>query len=159
MNVSWSTVAHEFTRDGSLRDIYVSPVTLDDWQRVFEFVRSLGTAANYWVNGDPAVWPASIIDAFATRAHASPALIFRVSGIHLVAHFFDEATVEMDFLPQDVSNQAELDLLLSFLQHLGDLLAKPVSVTPEGCMDEAFLVYQPSSREFLCTPAPTSRYV
>ena len=38
MNVLWSTVAHEFTPDGSLRDIYVFPSSVADWQQVLDFV-------------------------------------------------------------------------------------------------------------------------
>ena len=158
MNVLWSTVAHEFTSDGSLRDIYVFPSTVSDWQSVLEFVRHHSTDPSYTVDGEPAAWPASAADVFATRAHASPALWFRFGGIHFAAHFFTEAEVEFDFHPNDVRSQPDLDSLLSFLRQVGDLLAKPISVTPENSMGDAFLVYQPDTGEFRITPSLTNRY-
>lgn len=158
MNVLWSTVAHEFTPDGSLRDIYVFPSSVADWQKVLDFALHHGTEPIYTVDGENAEWPASAVAAFATQAHASPALWFRFGGIHFAAHFFTEAEVEFDFRPEDVCSQQELDALLSFIQRIGDLLAKPVVVTPENQMDEAFLSYQPATREFRATPFSGDRY-
>ena len=86
------------------------------------------------------------------RAEASPLLTFRFGGIQFAAHFFNEEELEFDFVPNDIRGQDDLDSLLSFVRQMGDLLSKPVSITPENFRDGAFLVYRPDVREFRRIP-------
>ena len=159
MNTSWQNVSREFDPDGSLRDIYVSPVTLADWQRVIDFVREGGSEVSYSLDGQPSQLPASVSESFAARQHSSPSLTFRLGGVHFATHFFSDDELEFDFSPSDIHCQGDLDLLLGFIQRVGDLLTKPVSITPENCREDAFLVYHPDSRAVSYTPAVFNRNV
>ena len=157
MNITWQSVSREFEPDGSLRDIYVSPATPHDWQRVLDFVRQHGSEVCYSLDGQSTSVPVSVDEPFAAREHSSPLLTFRFGGIHFAAHFFCDDEVEFDIVPNDIRSASEFDSLCGFLQRIGDLLSKPVSLTPENCGEDAFLVYHPNSREFSHAPSAFNR--
>jgi hypothetical protein len=157
MNPSWQSVSRDFEPDGSLRDIYVSPATLDDWQRTLDFLRQRSTEPSYSLDAQPLPLPVSVAEAFSARMHASALLTFRFGSIHFATHFFTDDELEFDFCPSDICAQTDLDSLLSFVQRIGDLLARPVSITPENSREDAFLVYQPDSHEFCHTPRAFNR--
>lgn len=157
MKTSWQSVSREFEPDGSLRDIYVSPATAAHWQLTLDFLRQHSTDLSYSLDGQLSPLPVSVAEAFAARTEASPLLTFRFDGIHFAAHFFTDDELEFDFCPSDIRGQSDLDSLLDFIQRVGDLLSKPVSITPENCREDAFLVYQPDSHEFCYTPPAFNR--
>lgn len=152
MSIFWQSISQEFKPDGSLRDIYVSPATPSDWQYLLDFLKQHGAEVSYSIDGTPSLIPSTVVEIFATRPNASPLLEFSIQGIRYLAFFFDENQIELTFDERDIKNQTELDVLMAFLQSVGDLLLKPVSVTPENLLDEAFLVYEPASREFRYIP-------
>ena len=153
MNIAWQSVAREFQPDGALRDIYISETVSTDWQRVLDFVRLHGTSLDYRIDNEPVPMPLLIKDYFFTPDRPHGVLAFCFGGIHFATHFFAEDEIELDYWPSDIRSQERLDSLLGFAQRLGDLLAKPVRLTPENCFDIPFLLYQPTSREFSYTPS------
>ncbi len=157
MNISWQSVSSEFEADGSLRDIYVSPATLSDWQRAFDFVRQHGNEVSYSLDGLSSSLPVSVSEPLSAREHASPLLTFRFGGIHFATHFFTADELEFDILPNAIHGQDDLDSLLSFVQRIGDLLVRPVSITPENSREDAFLIYQPDSHGFRHVPPTFNR--
>ena len=158
MSISWQTVSPEFKPDGSFRDIYVSPTTTKDWQQLLDTVQEHGTDLQYSVDGHVLPIPRLVVDIFAARPDASPLLIFKFNDLYFYAYFFSVDEIELTIAPKDIQAQLELDNLLSFLQHLGDLLLKQVLVTPENCIDEAFIIYEPISCEFRFIPPTFSNY-
>jgi len=157
MDTSWQSISRDFEPHGSLRDIYVSPATPDDWQLTLDFIRQHSSEPSYSLDGQPSPLPISVAEAFSARAHVSPLLTFRFGAIHFAAHFFTDDELEFDFWPGDIRGQSDLDSLLGFVQRIGDLLARAVSITPENCRKDAFLVYQPDSHEFRYTPPAFNR--
>ena len=152
MSIPWQSVSREFEPDGALRDIYVSPASADDWQRALNFIRQHCTEPSYSLDGQASSLPVSVAEVFSARALASPLLTFRFGGIQFAAHFFAEDELEFDFCPGEIRGQSDLDSLLAFIQRVGDLLSKPICITPENCRDEPFLAYQPDSHEFRHSP-------
>lgn len=143
--ISWDTCKQDFEWDGSWRDIYVTPASLDDWKAVFplllaqsdtEFIRESG----------PVNAPASLDESF--FADSRPTLLFRVGDVLVVFHFFTPEEIECDIDPREVTGQASLDAVLAFIQQLGDLTRKRTVLTPENCSDNPIISYDPESREF-----------
>jgi len=151
--ILWDTCKEDFRSDGSLRDIYITPCTLADWRVLYPVLRSYPNV-EYSVDGVSQDPPDSVDQALAVRLSARPMLCFRVDGILVVFHFFSEDEIECDFVPNEITSQADLDALLAFVRRLGDTTRNRVVITPENDRERPFITYDPESREFCLIPKP-----
>ena len=141
MGVSWEECKQDFASDGGLRDVQVIDATLDDWEQVLDFIRSGAAKLDFTIDGKPASLPSQAAEIIASRATASPILLFRWGDIDLATHFFGANDLEFDFRPEHVHSQTQLDHLLSFTARLGRLLGKTILVYHEGWEMSPFLVF------------------
>jgi hypothetical protein len=63
-------------------------------------------------------------------------------------HFFSESEIEFDIDPREVISQAELDILLIFLQQVGNAVHHPVVLTPENGPKHPIISYEPKLGQF-----------
>jgi hypothetical protein len=145
--ISWETCKNDFRPDGSLRDIYVSPASIKDWQMVFEYLRKQPNV-EYLVDGISLPLPERVEQAFSARPSGSPMLRIKVGPMLIVFHFFHEQEIECDFVPNDITSQKDLDILLSFVRKIGFFTGREVVITPENCLDAPFITYSPKSDLF-----------
>ena len=145
--ISWDRCRDEFRSDRSLRDIYITQTTLSDWRAIYPLLRD-ASGAEFSVDGVSQPPPAKIEQAFAIRLSASPMLRFRIGRALVVFHFFSEAEIECDFIPEEITSQTDLDALLEFLRQLGEKTGKRVVVTPENAPEFPFISYEPGSGKF-----------
>ena len=130
-----------------MRDIYITPATLDDWRASYPLLRDQ-PGAEYSVDGAVQPLPDSVEQAFAVRPSASPMLRFRVGCALVVFHFFSEDEVECDLDPNEITSQADLDALLAFVRQFGDATRKLVLITPENNRERPFITYDPGRKYF-----------
>jgi hypothetical protein len=143
--ISWDTCRQDFEWDGSWRDIYVTPATLDDWKAIFPLLRSQPDVEFMCESGAVSV-PASLDESF--FGDARPTLRFRVGGVLVVFHFFTPEEIECDIDPREITGQASLDAVLALMRQFGDLTHKRTVLTPENDSDHPIISYDPESREF-----------
>ena len=125
--IRWDTCKEDFRGDGSLRDIYITPATLADWRVVYPLLRT-HPGVEYSVDGIVQPAPDSVEQAFEARRSASPMLRFRVGSALVVFHFFTDEEIECDFVPNEITSQADLDDLLGFVRQLGDTTRRRVEI-------------------------------
>lgn len=130
--MDWQRVAHEFVRDGSLRDIYIFGTDAGDWQRVLDYLVTSGTELAYEEDGQLASLPRRVETIFARREEAATALRVDAGGIAMVCHFFTPEEIEFDFWPEEVQGQGRLDAVLAFMRRLTAITGKPAIMTPEN---------------------------
>jgi hypothetical protein len=145
--IDWSTCKGDFCADGSLRDIYITPATLADWRTLYPLLRSFH-GAEYSIDGVTKPPPDSVEQVFETRRVASPMLCFKGGPAFVVFHFFTDGEIECDFVPNEITSQADLDALLGFIRQLGDATRKRVIIRPESRSNEPFISYAPESEQF-----------
>lgn len=145
--IRWDTCKEDFRCDGSLRDIYIKPGTLEDWRALYPLLRTY-PGVEYLVDDVAQPPPDSIEHVFAVRPSGSPMLRFSVGRALLVFHFFWEEEIECDFYPNDITSQGDLDAMLAFVRQLGDATHKRVVITPENSPELPFITYDPESRKF-----------
>jgi hypothetical protein len=143
--ISWDTCKQDFQWDGSWRDIYITPASLDDWRAIFPFLRVQPEIEFLRESGADRV-PEAIDPSFFSESH--PTLRFRLGGVLVVFHFFTPDEIECDIDPRDVTGQTSLDVVLAFMQQLGDLTHKRAVLTPENVSDQPIISYDPESRAF-----------
>jgi len=145
--ICWETCKEDFRWDGSLRDIYISPATLGDWQTLYPHLRDV-LGVEYSVDGVVQSPPSTVEQVFAVRPSSHPMLRLRVGRTLVVFHFFSYDEIECDVDPREISSQSDLSELLGFVRHLGDLTHKRVVVTPENVRAKPFISYEPDSGDF-----------
>ena len=126
--VTWRTCRSFFAPDGSLRDIYVPGGGLPTWNALLGLARE--ARARFTVDGAAHSLPASPQEALAFRPVASPLLSIPWNGIVLNAHFFDPNDVEIDLEPAEINSAARFEAVI---------------LTPENCMNSAYLEVHPVS--------------
>jgi hypothetical protein len=149
--IPWETCKNAFRRDGSLRDIYISPATIEDWRKVFQWLRDRPGAA-YQADGDPAPMPEVVEEAFAAREAKSILLRYDIGSTVVNFHFFTDHEIECDFSPTDITCQQDMDSVLSFLRDLSTLTGRRTIMTPENCLEDPLISYCPVSGIFSYHP-------
>ena len=145
--IDWKTCKQDFEWDGSWRDIYVFRTTLEDWRLLFGLIRSdyrLESSADGVVQSLPSTGD----DLLAIPGQFLPHWRFHVGEIRVVCHLFSAEVMEFDIDPREVTSQTDLDTLLGFLQRLGDVVSKPVVLTPENGPEIPIITYEPTTRAF-----------
>lgn len=133
----------DFGWDGSLRDIYVAPASLDDWRTIYPLLRSqsdIEFVTGAGVRDIPETLDGSFF------ADVRPTLRFRIGGVLVVFHFFTPDEIECDIDPREVTCQAQLDSLLAFVRQIGDLTHKQAVLTPENLREEPIISYDPKTK-------------
>ena len=149
--IDWQIVKDDFRSDGALRDIYVTPATLDDWRAVYSVIRSRPDV-HFEVDGLALPPPVTVDEIFAARMSHNPWLRFSLGQIQIVFHFFSEDEIECDFCPHEVDSQERLDMLLGFVEEIGRATGKRVLITPENCTQHPIISYEVEQGRFQYHP-------
>jgi hypothetical protein len=143
--IYWDTCKQHFKWDGSWRDIYVAPASLNDWEAIFPFLR-VQQGVEFLRESRAVSLPEALDASFFSEAR--PTLRFRVGGVLVVFHFFTPEEIECDIDPREVTGQASLDAVLAFMRQLGDLTRKRVVLTPENGIEHPIISYDSANKEF-----------
>lgn len=143
--ISWDTCKQEFEWDGSWRDLYITPASLDDWKAIFPLLR-VQQDVEFLREACTVSLPQSLDASFFNDPR--PTLRLRVGGVLVIFHFFTPDEIECDIDPREVTGQSSLDAVLTFMQQLGDLTRKRAVLTPENGLDHPIIGYDPQFREF-----------
>ncbi|MEV6553191.1 hypothetical protein AB0M57_31480 [Streptomyces sp. NPDC051597] len=144
----WDDVKDFFDPDlmGSLPDVCVEGTSVEDWQSVFDLVRSCGGAWEYW-EGDVLV-PLPSAEAVLSRpvdADMAMLRVWPVAGV--LVNFWPMSSGEIDFDVdlRELQGQAGVDILCGFLGLIGRRLGKPVRMTTGGDWGNRVLGFEPAA--------------
>lgn len=131
--VLWEEVRGWFEPDGSLLDAYVFETSVADWQAFVDLVRSRGWWFDYLEDNRSTRLPHRVEDVLERRRERGVLLQVRpVPEILINVHFFTSEEIEVDFAPQELQGQAQLDTACGFLRAVGRRLGRPMVLTPEN---------------------------
>ncbi len=133
--------------DGSLRDIYIFDVVLEDWNRMLKLLK--GT---YALTSDEEITPDSIIEIIPICSERG--FLLRVmlgEGIFAHCHFYvsedHPSPIEFDLDPREIQKPESFKKMLEFMRFLGDGLNKDVFLTEESTEDNTLLYYSCATQE------------
>ncbi len=134
--------------DGSLRDIYIHNVALDDWDRLIAILK-----ANYQLQCDEKMIPDSIRKIIPIQQERGFLLKIMIGeGVVAHCHFYvseDEYDrIELDLDPRELQSTRAIERVLHLMRTLGDSLMKDVFLTAENSIEEIYLSYSPLKCEF-----------
>ena len=134
--------------DGSLRDIYINNTSKKDWQLFLKFVQDHYSWTFFVDNIEEKRLPRfeRLIELAEEKT-----LLFVVKlapGFKIHCHFFctqkEYSEIEMDFDPNEIVSQQELNLLITFLKELSILLQKTINVCGENTPENVLFAIYPS---------------
>ncbi|MBF6439303.1 hypothetical protein [Nocardia cyriacigeorgica] len=158
-DLKWDDVKNFFDPAvmGALPDVYVHDTTVEDWQAVFDLVRSSGWEWEFREGDEVRALPsaAEVLgrgdddEVVSLRVRVAPELeaIFRP---------WDETQVEFDVDLRELQGQVGVDVLCGFLGAVGRLLGKKVVMEAEGDFGHPVLGYSPEQDRVVVLAEPES---
>ena len=153
MLLQWDKIKDIFKYDGRRKDIFVSKTNISDWELFIQHIAAKAYSVVYMRHGDPGLFEASDRD---TPTHD---LMIFVSGVALHTHFYDEREIELNFDPEQVENQNQIQSLLAFIRDLAVALNKPATMTHAGNRENYLLRYQLRTNRFMIEGAELNSQV
>lgn len=144
MNMMWEEYKVEFTPDGSLRDIYIKGVDIDDWQSFIDFLRSTEANLDFYIEAKAAKLPDCIKDIVLDREQLYQ-LSIRLDGVTVNCHFFTPVEIELDLNPQEIDSEAKAKVIFRFMSTVGRVLNRQVILTPENAEEQPIFKYEPGA--------------
>jgi hypothetical protein len=133
-----------FDADGFLRDIYVFQANENNWQTLVNYLRSTTIyPISFLIDQENQPLPSTVRKIFDLKNDHSVILHIDEGQLNLCCYFFTSEQIEFDFDPRDINSDQRFTRLLDFIHHLGNLLQKPVVLTPESTEDIHYLLYDP----------------
>jgi hypothetical protein len=123
--------------DGSLREVYFTDTSLEDWVNFIRFIQGFQHQYSYDHEAQP-VWPVEQI--FANR-EAPHLLSINIGGIFINCHFFIAEEIELDIDPREVTGPAQHHAILEFIAAMAKALQRSAVLTRENEEVRPFLTF------------------
>ncbi|WP_130731807.1 hypothetical protein [Komagataeibacter xylinus] len=144
--MDWAAQQHHFRWDGTLRDIYIAPTTMADWQRVLARLRQEPALLEYRLDGTPTPLPATVSDMFAAaKSHAVTLACHKGKVVH-ACHFFSPGQIEFDLDPRNVQSGHDLLDLRHFMTTLARACGRTVLLTHENAPEQVIARVLPTGQ-------------
>ncbi|PGS49177.1 hypothetical protein [Bacillus sp. AFS041924] len=125
-----------FFVDGSLRDIYVLDVNLDDWQKLIEWLRLSDWAIQFYIDGQKNTNKiTNVSKIFEEKKKKSVLMSININGVLINCHFVVEDEIEFDINPKEVIGLSEASSVFKFMSKLSNVLGKEIMLTEENFLE------------------------
>ncbi|WP_075617936.1 hypothetical protein [Paenisporosarcina indica] len=149
MKITNEVLDKVFLNDGSLRDIYVLDVDINDWQKFLDWILISHWGIAFYKDGQVKVYEET--DAahfFNEKKNHTIQMSIDIKGILINCHFFSEDELEFDIQPKEVGSTTEAIEVFQFMKKLSKILGK-VSILTEENSPEYPLVTVKSDGELI----------
>lgn len=138
--------------DGSLRDIYIFDVVLEDWNRLLKLLKK-----SYPLECDEMI-PETIQEIIPIREERGLCLSVMLGhNISANCHFYvslnESSPIEFDLDPRELQSPYAMNKVFEFMQLLGNEFNREVFLTAENCEDIVLLTYSPSTKDLVINDA------
>ncbi|WP_433734038.1 hypothetical protein ACQP0C_18030 [Nocardia sp. CA-129566] len=144
----WNDVKNFFDPDlmGALPDVWVSGTSVEDWQAVFDLVRSSGWTWEYSEGGNTRPLPAAAeVLARPADAETVSLCVRPVPEVRAIFRPMSAAEIDFDVDLRELQGQVGVDILCGLLCAIGRRLGKSVSMTAEGDHGHPVLGFDPGA--------------
>ena len=133
---NWNKAKWIFEKDGALRDIYVQNVTISDWQKVINLLNSeykltFGIDKEKLTNKIDFECVKTMF-ADETGELETKSATIDLNGVLVKCYFFLEDQIELDFWPNDINSETELNIILNFMKNLSSILKEQITLCGEN---------------------------
>ena len=137
---NWEEIKWIFEPDGTLRDIYVENVNIEDWKILIDYLNA-NHILKYGPSNDNKIVNKADKDYLIkllsdeTGEMELKTLSIIVENIIINTHFFTIDEIEFDIEPQEINSETDYEKLLSFMNEISKILNKPLILTCENQID------------------------
>lgn len=137
MKQNWNDVKWIFEPDGALRDIYVQEVSINDWEKLIDYLNE-NFQLNYDISDDQE--SQEQIDKEYTIKYLqdesgekeSKSVSIDLGGIIANCHFFLPDQIEFDLDPKEIKSSKDFEKVESFMKSISKTLKNQVTLTGEN---------------------------
>jgi len=127
-----------FFIDGSLRDIYVFNVSLNDWQ---SFLESSHWNITLYKDGDKAeLRQLGIVELFKVKKYHQILLQIEFKGVQINCFLPSEDEMEFDIKPGEIKTPLKANLVIEFMMLLSKTIGKEIILTEENTPESALII-------------------
>ncbi|MFF2084694.1 hypothetical protein ACFVVM_13010 [Nocardia sp. NPDC058176] len=144
----WNDVKNFFDPNlmGALPDLWVPDATVEDWQAVFDLVRSDGWVWEYAEGGTARrLPPAAEVLPRPADAEYLTLRVRPVPGVQVIFWPMSATEIDFDVNLRELQGQAGVDILCGFMRTVGRRLGKPVLMSAEGQYGYPLLGFDPAA--------------
>ena len=140
MTNNWEEIKWIFEPDGTLRDIYVENVNIEDWKILIDYLNA-NHILKYGPSNDNKIVNKADKDYLIkllsdeTGEMELKTLSIIVENIIINTHFFTIDEIEFDIEPREINSETDYEKLLSFMNEISKILNKPLILTGENQID------------------------
>ncbi|WP_345702073.1 hypothetical protein [Kitasatospora terrestris] len=153
----WDNVRNFFDPEliGALPDVCVEGTTVEDWQAMFDLVRSSGWTWDYLEGGVAGPLPsAAEVLARPVDAETVDLRVWPVPGVLAIFRPMSVEEIDFDVDLRELQGQEGVDVLCEFLAAVGRRLGKQVVMTAEGDYGNPVLGFDPAADRVLLMADP-----
>lgn len=137
MTATWDNLAWIFEPDGSLRDIYIQDISLDDWRKLIDFLNDnynirFGIAGE---ENDSNQIDKDYIIGYLTDSSGemeSKSVNIDIEGVNIKCHFFLPDQIEFDIDPREIKSIEDYKKVEGFMISVSETLRNQVTLTGEN---------------------------
>jgi hypothetical protein len=132
-NINNEVINQVFFVDGSLRDIYVFNVDLDEWQKLYELVHSSQWNIILYKDGQISEYEDTTVHKLIKeKENHSIMMTINIKGILINCYFFSDTEIEFDIDPKEVKSGSDVNIVFDFMKKISKVLGKESILTVEG---------------------------
>ncbi|MER7755254.1 hypothetical protein [Kitasatospora sp. NPDC097643] len=140
---------------GALPDVSVPGTSVEDWQAVFDLVRSSGWTWEYCEGGVVAPLPsAAEVLSRPAGAESVDLRVWPVPDVLAIFRPMSAEEIDFDVDLRELQGQVGVDTLCALLCAIGRRLGKPVSMTAEGDYGYPVLGFDPTADQAVLLADP-----
>lgn len=140
MTNNWEEIKWIFEPDGTLRDIYVENVNIEDWKILIDYLNASHilkygpSNENKIVNKADKDYLIKLLTDETGEMELKTVSVI-IENIIINTHFFTIDEIEFDIEPREINSETDYEKLLSFMNEISKLLNKPLILTGENQID------------------------
>jgi hypothetical protein len=139
-NISNEIIDEVFFVDGSLRDICVFNVDLDEWQRLYEFFHRSSWNITLYIDGQISEYKnTTVYKLFKEKENHSIIMTININGIMFNCYFFSDTEIEFDIDPKEIKNETDVNIVFEFMKKISKVLGKESILTVESDPDNPII--------------------
>lgn len=144
MEITKNFLDDVFFNDGSLRDIYVLDVDINDWQIFLNWILSTHWAVAFYKDGQVKVYEKTeATHLFDEKKNSAIKMSIDIMGIIFNCYFFSEDELEFDIQPKEVRGVTEAIEVFKFMRELSKILGKEIILTEENTPEYPLVTVKP----------------
>lgn len=133
----WEEIKWIFKTDGSLLDIYIKEVDIEDWKNMIDFLNN-NYSIKFGIHGQNIIinkidkeYVTKLLTSDNENLESRIASI-EIDQISINTHFFWDKQIEFDIEPREIKNFLDYEKIVDFMYKISEVIDKEVILTGEN---------------------------